>query len=135
MTKLILVIFIALSQCMKDLQTQTINLSGRQEKEHRFLSKILLNFQNVRGLKEEVSNERFAKTRIPISRKFFKKLLSNKFARATKNGFIEIQLEKTQPGRYNSKTNPIVVYGQRYVSTNVSSNLIWEPKSRFIRFH
>ena len=132
MTKLILAIFITLGQCMKDLQTQTINLSGTHEKDHRFLSKVLLNFQNVRGLKEEVSNERFAKTRSPISRKFFKKLLSNKFARATKkeNVFIEIKLEKTQPGRFNSKTNPIVVYGQRYVSTNVSSNFIWEPKSR-----
>ena len=84
MTKMILVIFIALCQCMKDLQTQTINLSGRREKEHRFLSKILLNFQNVRGLKKEFSIERFAKTRSPISRNFFKKLLSNKFARATK---------------------------------------------------
>ena len=132
MNKLLLVICIALGQCMKDLQTQTINLSGRREKEHRFLSKILLNFQNVRGLKKEFSIERFAKTRSHISRTFFKKLLSNKVSRATKkeNGFIEIKLEKTQPGRFNSKTNPIVVYGQRYVS----SNMIWKPKSRFIRF-
>ena len=122
MTKLILVIVITLCQGMKDLQTQTINLSGIQEQEHRFLSKIMLNFQNIRGPNEDVSNGRNAKTKGHIFRKFFKQLLSNKFAKVTKkmNGFIEIELQKKQTDGETLKTIPIVVNGQRY--------------SRFVRF-
>ena len=136
MTKLILVIFIALGQCMKDMQTQTINLSGRQEKEQRFLLTFLLNFQNVGGLNKDISTERYANTRSHISRKFFKKPLSNRYARATKkeDGFIELQLKMTQLDGGTLKTMPIIVYGQGYISKYNSSNFIWEPRSRLIRF-
>ena len=122
MTKLILVIVITLCQGMKDLQTQTINLSGIQEQEHRFLSKIMLNFQKIRGPNEDVSNGTNAKTKVHMFRKFVKQLLSNKFAKVTKkmNGFIEIELQKKQADGETLKTIPIVVNGQRY--------------SRFIRF-
>ena len=123
MTKLILVIVITLCQGMKDWQTQTINLSGRHGNKHKFLSKILSNFQNMKGLKQEVSKEsKETHTEKNMLRKFFKQLLSNKFAKANKkmNGFIEIQLKMTKPNGDNQKTKQIVVNGQRY--------------SRFLRF-
>ena len=126
MAKLILIIVFTICQGMKDLKKQTINLSGGQEQEHRIISKILANIQNIRGLnlKEEVSKERKAKSRGHIFRKLLKRLLSNTFAKANKKmkGLIEIELKKTQPNGdgHTLKTIPIVVNGQRY--------------SRFIRF-
>ena len=115
-TKLILVIVITLCQGMKDLQTQTVNLSGIQEQEHQLLSKIMPKSQNIRRPKEDVSNARNAKTKGHIFRKFVKQLLSDKFAKANKkmNGFIEIELEKTKHQGVTTKEIPIVVNGQRY---------------------
>ena len=122
MPKLILVFVLILSQCRQDLQEQTIDLSGRQEKENGYLSNILINCKIIRGLKEDVSQERNAKNGGHILRKFLKQLLSNKFAKVNKkkNGSIEIVIKKTQPHEDTQKTIPIVVNDKSY--------------SRFIRF-